>query len=126
VTLLTVLAAAWRVSRVNIVEAIRGIPAEAMRGRGLRATMRAARIDAAAGSVSAAARLAASGAGLAAAAGDLLSNGILPAAIGAPLLLLGAARGSYLITGFGWTLLAIGGGLLLRWLLLARSWPGGR
>jgi putative ABC transport system permease protein len=126
VTLLTVLAAAWRVSRVNIVEAIRGIPAEAMRGRGVRSAMRAARIDAAAGSVSAAARLAAGGAGLAAAAGALLSNGILPAAIGAPLLLLGAARGSYLITGFGWTLLAIGGALLLRWLLLARSWPGSR
>ncbi len=126
VTLLTVLLAAWRVSRVNIVEAIRGVPAEATRGRGIRAAVRAARIDAAAGSRSALAGAASLLAGVAASVGALLANGVLPAALGAVLLLAGGESGSYLATGFGWSLLAIGLGLLLRLVLLTRGWAGGR
>ncbi|HLZ69128.1 MAG TPA: FtsX-like permease family protein [Dehalococcoidia bacterium] len=133
VTFATVLVSAWRVSRVNIVEAIRGIPATPGLGEGVASEARL--------------RLAALGGGLRSlgagggrrAAGLLMSaaqavltlpamlsvRGVVPAGLGLFMLSYGHARRQYVVFALGVSLALLGGALLLRWLLLLARLPHG-
>lgn len=133
VTFATVLVSAWRVSRVNIVEAIRGVPAEAGLDHGmaseartrLRALSRGLR-SLGAGSGRRAAGLLYSGAqALLTLPAMLTSRGVLPAVIGVYMLLHGRVRHQYVIFALGVSLVLLGGALLLRWLLLLLRFPHG-
>lgn len=103
VTFATMIVSAWRVSRVNIVEAIHGLPV----GRGLsdggprrRGVRRLLRLP-----------------------GLLAGRGLVPALAGYLLMVLGQDRQEYVLFALGVSLLIGGCALLLRWLLARLQLP---
>jgi len=133
VTFLTVLFSAWRVSRLNIVEAIRGLSSEARLGEGLGDVAQSRFAAAALGLRSlsrghgrrAAGQLGRAAFGVGVLLAMLTARGVLLLAAGIALLLAGQAHHQYVPFSLGVTLVVIGGALLLRWLLLVLDLAGG-
>ncbi|HEY7296085.1 MAG TPA: FtsX-like permease family protein, partial [Dehalococcoidia bacterium] len=133
VTFATVLVSAWRVSRVNIVEAIRGVPATPGLGDGLAgevrsrfAALRGGLHSLGAGAGRSAVRLLLSGLQALLTLPAMLSvRGVVPTGVGVALLLYGHARHQYVVFALGVSLALLGGALLLRWLLLLVRLPHG-
>ncbi len=133
VTFATVLVSAWRVSRVNIVEAIRGIPATQGLGDGMAsearsrlATLGSGFRSLGAGGGRRAAGLLLSGAqALLTLPAMLTVRGLVPAGVGLFILLYGHARHQYVVFALGVSLALLGGALLVRWLLLLARLPHG-
>ncbi|HZQ37226.1 MAG TPA: FtsX-like permease family protein, partial [Dehalococcoidia bacterium] len=133
VTFATVLVSAWRASRVNIVEAIRGIPAEPGLGKGMASEARA-RLGALSGGL----RSLGAGSGWRAAGlfycaaqalltlpAMLTTRGIAPTALGLLLLIDGHLHRQYVVFALGVSLALLGAALLLRWILLLMRFPHG-
>lgn len=131
ITFATVVFSAWKVSRLNIVEAIRGIAGQPELGEGLAAAARKRLAAAAAGAQAlsvgrvrqAGTALWHAAAGVAVLAWMVSARGVLPVVVGFLLFSSGRSHQRYIPFALGVSLLVIGGALLLRWLLLLARLP---
>ncbi|MHB8574962.1 MAG: ABC transporter permease [Dehalococcoidia bacterium] len=133
-TFVTVVFSAWRVSVLNVVEAIRGISDEAKLGEGMRSIASHRLRSGGAGMRSLAlgrirtafAQLWHASAGIGVLLQILAIRGALPLVAGFVLFSRGRSQQQYLSFALGVTLLILGGGLLFRWLLLIAGVMGAR